>query len=278
MTVRLDPPRRSFWPERVAYASGMLLDDADFRAEQAYHRGRSAMLCRYLFGHGTVAGLNVALDAGPPVRVVVAAGLAIDRVGRLIESPLPLCLDLQAWWDDRTADAASGLAQAFRVGSEGGPDHVLADVFVGFRECEVAKRPAMAADPYDALGAVVPLRLRDAVEATLVLRTEDTPPLPERGLPPLAEATPAERLAALDARKRAAGWVEDDWWGGIDGTLRPDDEHVPRQNPADLFLARLTLPAVAGTPPTRHPTLIPTADNAVRRMSYSTAELFALGL
>lgn len=279
MTVREDNPRRALWPERVAYSNGMLLDDADLLAEQAYHRGRAAMLARYLHGHGTVAGLNVTIaeEAGAPL-VIVAPGLAVDRVGRLIESPLQLCLRLDRWWEDRAREAPTELEQAFRAGEGGGPDHVLADVFIGFRDCEIAKRPAIASGAFDALGAVVPLRLREAVQATLVLRTEDAPPLPRDPLPTLAGARhSAARRADLDRHKREAAWVEDVWWGGLDGMLSRDVEHRAGQNPADLFLARITIPALAGSPPARDEGTAATAANADRIMSYSTADLVALG-
>ena len=58
MTVSNVPPRRALWAERVAYTNGMLLDQADFEAEQSYHRGRFSILASYLFSTGTVEGLN----------------------------------------------------------------------------------------------------------------------------------------------------------------------------------------------------------------------------
>lgn len=273
MTVRPDQPRRVTSPERVAFSNGMLLDQADFATEQAYHRGRLALFARYLIGFGTVAGLEVSVTPGPPVQVRINPGLALDRIGRMVESPTPLCLDLDRWLADRTLGEVR-----LRPGSGGGPDTILADVFIGFRECEVAQRPAVAGAAFDALGAVVPLRLRDAVEATLVLRAEDVPPLPDRGPVAPPGATPAARRLALDTAKRQASWVEEVWWDGIDGPLTPDREHRDGQNPADLFLARLTLPMRAGPPPTRDPDLTATADNAGRRMAYSAAEVLSLGL
>lgn len=276
MTVRADQPQRVLWPERVAYSNGMLLDDADFRAEQSYHRGRLALLMRYLHGTGTVAGLEVQVDTVDQPMIVVAPGLGIDRIGRVIESPLPLCLRLDRWFEDRLAENPSALAQSFRAGGGGTPDHVVADVFLGFRECEIAKRPSFSRGDFDALGAVAPLRLRDAAEATLVVRTEDDPPLPDTALPEFA-GTPAARRAALDERKRAEGWVEDLWWSGLDGALAPDREHTEDTNPADIFLARVLVPASAGDPPTFDAAAAPQVQNAGRRMVYSTADLVALG-
>lgn len=276
MTVRVDQPHRMLWPERVAYSNGMLLDEADFQVEQSYHRGRRAMLTRYLHGTGTIAGLNVEIDTVDHPKIVVAPGLGIDRVGRVIESPLPLCLRLDRWYEDRLAENPSALTASFRTGAGETPDHVLADVFLGFRECEVAKRPSFTRGDFDALGAVAPLRLRDAVEATLVIRTGENPPRPDLTMPEL-NGSAEERRAALDELKRTSGWVEDVWWSGIDGTLAPDNEHTVDTNPADIFLARVIIPAAAGDPPAFDPATAPQADNAGRRMIYSIADLVALG-
>lgn len=277
MTVRIDQPRRALWPERVAYSNGMLLDDADFQIEQAYHRGRLALLTRYLHGTGTVAGLNVEIDTTTDPLLVVGPGLAIDRIGRVIESPLPLCLRIDRWFEDRIKDAPSDLTESFSVGVDGAPDHIIADIFLGFRECEVAKRPAFTQGDFDALGAVAPLRLRDAAVATLVVRTEDDPPLPSQGLPPPAGGNTTQRRANLDQAKRTDGWVEDFWWNGIDGSLEPDQEHPDEKLAADIFLARVQIPAINGNPPTLNTEIAPAADNTGRRMVYSSAELIALG-
>lgn len=291
MTVRADDQHRVLWPERIAYANGMLLDEADFQMEQSYHRGRLALLNRYLHGTGTIAGLDVAINTGDPLLVVVAPGLGIDRVGRVIESPLPLCLHLDRWYEDRLAENPSALAQSFRTGSGTTPDHIIADIFIGFRECEIAKRPSFSRGDFDALGAVAPLRLRDAVEATLVVRTDDDSPrledldsddsatrptLPNLALPELTGPA-AERRDALDQLKRMEGWVENDWWEGVDGPLARDREHTLDVNPADIFLARLIVPATTGDPPAFNPDVTPAADNAGRRMIYTVADLMALG-
>ncbi|WP_172330722.1 hypothetical protein [Mangrovicoccus sp. HB161399] len=287
MTVRQDNPSRELFPERVAYANGMLLDDADFRAEQAYHRGRLARLARYLHGDGTVAGLDVTAGTGPDARVTVSPGLAVDRIGRLCEAPQALCLTLSRWFEDRQAEHAeelerggpgtqTRLMRAFRTGAGDTPDHVLADVFLGFRDCETALRPAFATGNFDALDAVSPLRLREVAVATMVLRAETDPPLPRAAHGPALEGDFAARLTALGERKRQTGWIEDALWNGDDGTVEPDIEHPADVNPADVFLARLMLPATAGTPPARNTAIDPTADNAARHHAYSTAELLAL--
>lgn len=276
MTVSNAPPRRALWAERVAYTNGMLLDSADFEVEQSYHRGRLSLLARYLHGTGTVAGLDVEPHEEAPRRLAIRPGLGVDRAGRIIESPLTLCLDIDRWFADRIAADADAVGLAFRTGSGGDPDHILADVFLGFRECPTAKRPAFAGGEFDALGSVAPLRLRDAVEATLVLRTEDDPPLPRPTVTPVAGGNLAARRANLDQRKREEGWLEDIWWDDFDSELRPDIEHPGDALVADIFLARVRIPATAGTPPTLNTGSAPVIDNTGRRMVYSTADLVAL--
>lgn len=275
MSVKNSPPRRALWAERVAYTNGMLLDSADFEVEQSYHRGRLSMLARYLHGTGTVAGLNVEPHADAPRRLAIKPGLGVDRAGRIIESPLTLCLDIDRWFADRVTDDPDAVGRAFTTGSGGNPDHILADVFLGFRECETAKRPAFQSGEFDALGSVAPLRLRDAVEATLVLRTEDDPPLP-RAITLVQGPNFQARRATLDQRKRESGWLEDIWWDDFDSELRPDIEHPNDALAADIFLARIRIPATAGTPPTLNTGVAPVIDNDGRRMVYSTADLVAL--
>ena len=55
----IDPLTGAYTPERVNYATGIMLQADDFEAEQTYHRGRLAQLMRHLMGFGTLAGLKV---------------------------------------------------------------------------------------------------------------------------------------------------------------------------------------------------------------------------
>src|SRR5262245_27817746 len=95
-------------PERVNYATGVLLDAADFADEQRYFRGRMARAFAALYGHGTMAGLRARCpltltDASGAKRdnvdleVQIAPGLALDRVGRLIEVRFTQCLRIARW-------------------------------------------------------------------------------------------------------------------------------------------------------------------------------------
>ena len=131
-------------PDRVHYATGVLLDAEDFRAEQDYHRGRLARALAYVAGSGTVAGLKVihepAIEPVPesddPVessgreeRLLVEPGLAIDRLGRMIEVPRPLCIRLNRWYETEPA-------QSLNDGWHGDPiNGVVVDLFIRFAGC-----------------------------------------------------------------------------------------------------------------------------------------------
>src|SRR5947207_14982771 len=87
-------------PERVNYATGVLLAAEDFRDEQTYHRARLARLLSALVGFGTLAGLRVTPPAAndAELELQVAPGLAIDRFGRLVEITEPYCIRIARWF------------------------------------------------------------------------------------------------------------------------------------------------------------------------------------
>jgi len=119
MSTRADPLQGAQTRDRVAYAMGVLLDADAFGAEQTYHRGRLARALAYLHGSGTVAGLRVewqgaiAPGAGNPgreERLVVHPGMAVDRLGRMIEVPRDACIRLQNWYLNQSdSDLIQGL-------------------------------------------------------------------------------------------------------------------------------------------------------------------------
>ncbi|HET6520691.1 MAG TPA: hypothetical protein VFG47_12865, partial [Geminicoccaceae bacterium] len=168
--AREDALRLARFPERVFFANGALLDETDFRAEQDYHRTRLARLAAYLHGAGTVAGLLVrAEEVGPDEReLVVEPGLALDRIGRMIELAQESCLRLGRWLADQPPAALEG---AFRP--EAAPDQIVVDVFLAFHVCEGALQPAFASRDMDALDAVQPSRIRDHGRLGLELRERD---------------------------------------------------------------------------------------------------------
>lgn len=270
-------------PERLAYAEGMLLDAHDFTAEQVYHRGRLARGLRYLSGNGTVAGLRVQWD--PPLeagehpdfpdgreeRIMVEPGLAVDKIGRLIEVPRSACIRLNRWYTWNVENKPDALIQGWHGEPYNG---VVVDVFIRFVVCETGKTPAFAAGPFDALDAVSPSRLRDYYELDLVIREEHDPiPLPVSRWPDLASiANEADRKTALQEA------ILDAWGDEWDnGDLARSVEHTETQDPTSVFLARLVLLATEGEngePPVRIPDGTVDVDNH-SRMFVPTAEILA---
>lgn len=275
-------------PERPAYATGMLLDAGDFLDEQTYHRGRLAHALAFLSGGGTLAGLRV--GHVPPTddqaeEIEVAPGLAVDRIGRLIELPRPACLRLERWWQAPGSDGDPGdqLVQAAyddpgrfisaRATAEAGVDGappvparaVVADVYLRFIACARGYTPSFASGPYDALDSVVTSRLRDAYELQLLPRPgldDDFDGLP---IPPV-------QLDGDDAARRAQvqdavldSWPERGRTGsGIDGELPRGPEHTIDGDPTAQWLARVLIPVAAGNPPQRDGSAV-LVDNWPRR-------------
>lgn len=280
--------------DRPAYATGMLLDAQDFSDEQTYHRGRLARALAFLAGGGTLAGLRVVHGPeapGQPEEIRVEPGLAVDRLGRLVEIPRPACLRLARWWQATAQpDGGDALVQAthdnlgrfvsarFAAGGAVLPARaVVADVFIRFAACEVGLTPSFAAGPFDALNAVATSRLRDAWELLLLPRPALDDAYSGLPLPPGAPAvgdttaTPAARRDAI--QDAVLGSYGGGGRAGGSGGLAP----VPEQ-PADLdrsavFLARVLIPVDGATPPARtaEPPLV---DNFARRF-LPPAALFA---
>lgn len=256
-------------PDRMFYATGVLLDAQDFTAEQLYHRGRLARALAYLHGSGTVAGLEVKWEKVPErrdERLTVKAGIALDRVGRIIEVPGDTCIRLDRWFD---AQPDAHLIGGFKPSVSG----VVVDVFVRYVACERGKTPAFASGPFDALDAVQPARLRDGYEVTLYVRQEpDPPPLPQPLWPALS-GDDATRKSDLQAAIFAAWREGNDAWDK-DG-LKPLPEHVPGQDATSVLLARLVLPATlpggGGRPVRNAADIVP--NNGVRRFVYPPAAL-----
>lgn len=292
---------------RPHYATGMLLDAADFAAEQIYHRNRLARALAFASGAGarrlpegagespgatgflaggTLAGLRVTQrpESGEqPEEIRVAPGLAVDRLGRLIEVPRPVCLRLQRWFDGelardggddlrRAAQADAARFASARLNDEiaAGADPlparaVVVDVFVRFVTCRQALTPAFANGPFDALDAVETSRLRDAFEVHFVPRTDgldddfDGLPLLDRDLSALDGAARRDALqdAVLD------GWPDLAASVGADGQLAPPPGHPPGLDPTAVFLARVFIGVEAGDPPARSGGAV--VDNGGRR-------------
>ena len=247
ISTEKDPLDATLPPERVFYALGALLGVQDFTDEQTYHRGRLARALSFLSGYGTLTGLKVdwqgpAKDANE--EIIVRAGAAIDRLGRLVEIPRDACIRLDTWYQ---AQDPSELDQGFHAPAGG----VVVDVFLRFAACDRALQPAFATGPFDATDYVSPSRVRDAYEVSLVIRKEGNPPLPVNPWPDLAAEADLgkRRRALLDAIY--ASWTAPPHRRDGQDNLVALAEHVPNQDPAAIFLSRFTIPAAAGNPPAR---------------------------
>jgi hypothetical protein len=279
-TSSTDPLEQDPSPERVNYATGVLLDAQDFLDEQTYHRARLARVLKYLVGMGTVAGLGVV----PPdatdgqLTLTVNPGVAIDRFGRLVEVPSAACIRLARWFADQdTSTLRSAVHRAPRVGVDVG---LVADVFLAYDACDRAKTPAFAAGPFDSLDTVVPARLADCYQLTLVPREENTDPPPGGGaaqpLPTPLNSWP-DIFAITDPAARQTqmlqavigSWREGTAFRSADG-LDPLREHVDGQDTSAVFLARVTIPvdlaadAPSGTRPVLRADLRVDVDNSLR--------------
>lgn len=261
--------------DRLAFATGQMLSAADLQAEQGYHRGRLARALAMLHGSGTVAGLRVVyVPASPTVEeyLRVDPGIAIDRLGRLIELPRAACFRLTEWWKQQSpSDLANALHDAPY-------DGIVGDVFIRFVVCPNSLTPAFASGPFDALDAVSAARLRDAYELSFVLRQEQTTPqspslpLPVNNWPDLSSlATPDARRAALHEAIFNA-WPTD----SVSSETSPEPllEYVANQDRSAVFLARVSI--AASRPPQPSASIIPirpaamtvTVDNDSRLFVY----------
>ena len=269
--------KRTAAPDRMYYATGALLDKDDFELEQTYHRGRLARVLAYLHGIGTVGGLEVSVTDEDDEPVMVSAGLAVDRLGRLIEVSRAACLRLALWLQDQPND---DLLAGFIPDTEGSESGVVyADVFIKFLACERGKQPAFATGAYDALDAVAPSRLRDGYDIDLLLRQVDDEtelPVPDAGFPDLSGLSGPQRQERVIEYKLQEAWRESSVWTGVGETLSLGPEHVVgRQDGTELLLARLRIPVsrLEDNTVQRNAGLAVEVGNGLRLFSYSTAEL-----
>ena len=258
--------------ERPSYATGMLLDAQDFTDEQTYHRGRLARALASLTGGGTLAGLRVSHTpaAGAPnprpEEIRVEPGLAVDRLGRLIEVPRPACVRLQAWFDaERAGDGGDRLRRAaynnldrflsdraLAAGLALPARAVVADVFLRFVACARGLTPSFAAGPFDALDAVATSRVRDAYELQLVARDgldDAFDGLPSPGPDLAGIADPAARRARM--QDAILDSYPTSGLSGTPGELEPLPEHPPGIDRTAVFIARVLVPVGAANPPAR---------------------------
>jgi hypothetical protein len=70
--------------------------------------------------------------------------------------------------------------------------------------------------------------------------------------------------------------VEDVYWDDYDSELRGDVEHPNAELAADIYLARVQIPAIEGPLLSLNTSIAPVIQNDGRRMVYSTADFAAL--
>ena len=253
-----DPLVAGALPERVNYATGVLLQAEDFRDEQTYHRARLATALSNLVGHGTVAGLRVVgpADEDNELELRVQPGLAIDRYGRAIEVMEPWCIRLARWF----AAQETPLLRA-AVHRTPAPVGVVADLFLSVADCGRRKTPSFAQGPFDALDALVPARLAEEPSFELVLRPESDPPVPHNDWPTSPSA--GDRLEAVLGSYRPRPADRD---GGLPLLVEQVDGH----DRSAVLMARITIPVTlaANSASDKRPELDLTkkvvADNAIR--------------
>lgn len=283
MTVRTEDFTTREPADRVYYETGVFLDAEDLRAEQTYHRGRLARVLTYVHGSGTLAGLRVTWDSDH-TELRVLPGVAIDRLGRLIEVPRTACVNLQDWFTAMREEAleveADGVTHALREAFDLVDDVVRVDVFARFVVCERGRTPSFATGPYDAIDASQPHRLRDSYELSLELRGTDGT-LPENPFPARGAYTAEEHLEAIRDHI-----LEDAWFHGSEWA----DDKPPSESGVDgvddttsVFLARVEIPVAAdgdtGLPEWTGPPETPDApavDNHLRRFVLPTQALVRL--
>ena len=272
-----DPLERPLYPDRVNYANGVLLDENDFKAEQTYFRGRISRILSSLYGLGTVAGLEVATTQEDNHVLKVNPGIAIDRLGRLIELSIPHCIRAEKWFDSQNENA---LKESYANSSDGNtPKAVVADVFISFNTCERGMTPSFGVGNVDATDAFTSHRLRDSAKLDMVLRTQ-TEGLKPSQKPPYDEL-PDENLSfseAMEAMKKfkiEKAWKETEFWNKAGNTIEKGPEYVEKQNGTEVLLARVRLPATVN--PIKYDTNGAIAiDNGIRVFSLSSFELFWL--
>jgi hypothetical protein len=275
----IDPLEARPAPERVNYATGVMLQADDFEAEQTYHRGRLAQLARYLLGSGTLAGLKVEAPAAGDnlLELKVGPGVAIDRFGRVVEVSAAQCIRLASWFaaqDGRYLRAATHDSPKTPL-----PQAVVADVFLSAESCGRGKTPSFASGPFDALDALVPARIGETGHLELVLRMEGNPD-PDGGsgiagdIPLPHNFWPGPGAGAEAIRDAVLGSWDIGFSTNAGETLDGLQEHVAGKDPSAVLLARVAIPVALDRsgPATLSPTLDPTqqvvVDQSIRPLIY----------
>ena len=204
-------------------------------------------------GSADGATANAWMCAGPAFEIAVTPGMAIDRVGRIIEVPRTVCILLNNWltqkvqaWQNQLANPVPGqpaLPDPNTAIHDGA--HLMADVFATFVTCTRGLTPCFASeDDYDATDAFSANRWLDSFAMQLVLRTDPTPKTP---------ADPWKGGGALPAPGAGltagnAATLQSLILGASAGPAAAPLEYPPGFDTTSVFLARLLIAATAGAP------------------------------
>lgn len=272
-------------PTRVFYSTGRMLGVEDFQADQDYHRGRLARALMQLYGAGTVSGLLVQTDGNTDplqLEIQVTPGMAVDRVGRIIEVPRMVCIILNDWlnqqvqaWQNQQSNPVPGQASiadpntAIHDGR-----NLTCDVFASFIPCTRGLTPCFATqDDYDATDAFSANRLLDSFAMQLVLRTDANPLTPADPWRAVLRPATASALTAASAANIQTLLMQ-----ATSGPAAPTVEYPPGFDTTAVFLARVLIAATAGAAghgPTWDLTKI-SIDNYSRMFLYPAALLARL--
>ncbi|HTA55892.1 MAG TPA: hypothetical protein VK755_14205 [Candidatus Acidoferrales bacterium] len=190
------------------------------------------------------------------LEIEVTPGVAIDRVGRIIEVPRPVCIGIAAWLASQAAADLNGALKATSAAS-GAPLVIVVDVFATFVGCTRGVTPCFATqDDYDATDAFSANRLLDSFAMQLVLRpdVDFTLATPALNLPedpwygigavttPPSPSPQTLQQQLLDATSGPGASAP---FGGMSYP-----REIPPQSgldPSAVFLARIRIPATAVT-------------------------------
>ena len=217
----------------------------------------------------------------------INAGLAIDRIGRLIELDVPYCLRAEEWFKTQLKNNPDQLKSSYESSDVGdGNKAVVADLFIKFQVCESGMTPSFGIGNVEATDAFTHARLRDGVAFELILRTmpeadKPKPTPPTDGLPdldsdpPIPPMTFEEGLNEVRLFKENNAWRETELYNEVDVRINGGREHAAHQNGTELLIARIRFPATDN--PMRYDTNGDIGiDNSLRILSLSNFELFWL--
>jgi hypothetical protein len=222
--------------------------------------------------------------AGPGFKLSVMPGMAIDRVGRIIEVPRAVCIVLNDWLTQQIQTWQTFLKSP--VPNQPAPpdpnlavqgSNLVCDVFATFVPCTRGLTPCFATeDDFDATDAFSANRWLDSFAMQLVLRTDDPPKTPVDPWK-ASGALPAKGATLTGADETA---LQNLLLAAVAGVAAGGVEYPPGFDNSSVFLARLQIAATKGPGPGQAPSFDLTKmsiDNHSRLFLYPAALLARLG-